>query len=171
MERLWTPWRYKYLTAAQKKDECIFCLAKNSENSLDCYLLYRSELNIIILNLFPYTNGHLIIAPTMHIPSPVNSTQEQLSEMSFLMTESLKFLKEIYNADGFNIGMNIGKCAGAGFDQHFHMHILPRWTGDTNFMATIAETRLIPEDLDDTYQKLLPKYQNLTYKSTKNNKK
>ncbi len=161
MKHLWTPWRYKYLSTDQKKNECIFCLAYKCKNDTDCYLLFRSDYNIIILNLFPYTNGHLIIAPTNHISTPVNSTPEQLNEMTYLMNKSLQFLKELYNAEGFNIGMNIGKCAGAGFDEHFHLHILPRWQGDTNFITTLSETRLIPEDLDITYNKLLPKYQNL----------
>lgn len=164
MKHLWTPWRYKYLSATQKKNECIFCLANKSKNPRDCYLLYRSNYNLIILNLFPYTNGHLIIAPTMHISSPVFSTENQLNEMTFLMNQSLKFLKDTYNADGFNIGMNIGKCAGAGFEDHFHLHILPRWQGDTNFITTIVETRLIPEELDTTYEKLMPKYNNMLSK-------
>ncbi len=158
MKHLWTPWRYKYISAAQNKNECIFCLAREAKDNKDCYILYRGEHNIIILNVYPYTSGHMMIAPYKHIASPLESNKDQIMEMSELMLKSLGFLNEIYSPGGFNIGMNIGRCAGAGFYEHFHLHVLPRWEGDTNFMATLSETRLIPEDLDQTYEKLLIKF-------------
>ncbi|OGF58708.1 MAG: hypothetical protein A2Y62_13030 [Candidatus Fischerbacteria bacterium RBG_13_37_8] len=161
MKHLWTPWRYKYLSSAQEKSDCIFCLAHQCIEKKECYVLYKSTHNLVLLNLFPYTNGHLMIAPLQHIATPLEATQEQLNEMTFLMKQSILFMKEIYSPGGFNVGMNIGKCAGAGFSDHFHLHILPRWHGDTNFMATLSETRLIPEELDITYEKLLPKYNTL----------
>lgn len=158
MQHIWTPWRYKYISSVQNHDGCIFCIAKECPDNKDCFVLHKGSYNLILLNIFPYTSGHLMIAPFQHIASPAESAAEQLQEMIQLMTKCMLSLKKTYKPGGFNIGMNIGKCAGAGLSDHFHLHILPRWEGDTNFMASLAETRLIPESLDDTYNKLLSKF-------------
>ncbi|HVO96644.1 MAG TPA: HIT domain-containing protein [Bryobacteraceae bacterium] len=148
MEHIWSPWRYRYVSK-ERSDECIFC-AKKSE-----YILHRAEHNFVLLNLYPYTSGHLMIAPYQHVATLAESGPAALKEMMLLAQRAEIALKKVYNAAGFNMGLNIGEAAGAGVAGHIHMHVLPRWPGDANFMTTIAETRVLPEDLETTYKRLL----------------
>jgi ATP adenylyltransferase len=123
---------------------------KDAEN----YILHRGKLNFILLNLFPYTNGHLMIAPYQHVAAMEETPEVTLAEMMRLLRRAETNLRTVYRPDGFNLGMNIGVSAGAGVADHIHMHVLPRWTGDANFMSTIGETRVLPEELPATYEKL-----------------
>jgi ATP adenylyltransferase len=157
MKRLWTPWRKEYITGEQPAG-CLFCTKKQDpvEKDKENYILHRGPTCFVLLNLFPYTNGHLMIAPYQHVDSVELVDGDSLHEMSALTQASVATLKRALSPAGFNIGMNIGKVAGAGVPDHVHIHVVPRWQGDANFMSVLAETRLIPETLDETYEKLLP---------------
>ena len=154
MDRLWTPWRYRYITHADPSDGCIFCLKAAQNKDAENYIVHRGKLNFILLNLFPYTNGHVMIAPYAHLATLAATPQETLAEMMRLTRQAEVNLTSAYHPDGLNIGMNLGASAGAGVTGHIHMHVLPRWTGDANFMSTIGETRVLPEELPATYEKL-----------------
>lgn len=154
MDRLWTPWRYRYITRADRSDGCIFCIKAAENRDAENYIVYRGRLNFVLLNLFPYTSGHLMIAPYEHVASLTVAPQDTLVEMALLTQRAEINLREAYRPHGFNLGMNIGESAGAGVAGHIHMHVLPRWTGDANFMSTIGETRVLPEELPVTYERL-----------------
>ena len=148
MDHLWSPWRYRYVSE-KGPQECIFCAQKSD------HILHRAEKNFVLLNLYPYTSGHLMIAPYAHVPTLSECEPSALQEMMLLAQRAEAALRKVYSPSGFNVGLNIGSSAGAGIAGHIHMHVLPRWPGDANFMTTIAETRVIPEDLETTYAKLL----------------
>ncbi len=154
MDRLWTPWRYKYISATKETSGCIFCDKPAEGNDEANYIVCRGEYNYVILNAFPYTSGHVMVVPFEHIATPEFAREETLLEMMLLVRRSIVCLRTAYRPDGVNLGMNIGESAGAGVAGHIHMHVLPRWTGDANFMTTVAETRVIPEELPETYRKL-----------------
>jgi ATP adenylyltransferase len=154
MDRLWSPWRYSYISAAGPHQACIFCAKPAESRDVDNLIVHRGALNFIILNAFPYTNGHLMIAPYAHVATLEDADGETLAEMMRLTREAEGVLREVYRPGGLNLGMNIGECAGAGIAGHIHMHVLPRWPGDANFMTTVGETRVLPEDLSVTYEKL-----------------
>jgi len=154
---LWSPWRYDYITGsgAAKTGGCAFCdLLESSASDEDKYILKRAEFNIVILNIFPYATGHLMILPYAHVADLAHSDKNTTDELMDLTVRTQAALTEIYRPDGFNIGMNIGKAAGAGVSGHYHMHILPRWVGDVNFMTAIGQTRTMPESLHSTFEKL-----------------
>ena len=154
MDYLWSPWRYRYISTAGESDACIFCV-KPAENRDEAnFIVHRGRLNFVILNAFPYTSGHLMIVPYQHAPRLNDLPEETCLEMMLLTREAEARLAAVYRPEGLNIGMNIGKCAGAGVAGHVHMHVLPRWTGDANFMSVIGETRVLPEELATTYEKL-----------------
>jgi ATP adenylyltransferase len=154
MDRLWTPWRYAYLTKASPADPCIFCV-KQAEDKDDANLiLYRGKHNFAMLNLYPYATGHMMISPYVHVATLEAAPVGTLEEMMRLTREASRHLSTLYRPEGLNLGMNIGQCAGAGVAGHIHMHVLPRWAGDANFMTTVGETRVLPEDLAVTYKKL-----------------
>lgn len=155
MDRLWSPWRYTYIDKAGPRDACIFC-AKVAENrDRENYILFRGGRNFVLLNLYPYTNGHLMIAPYEHVATLEDADPATLAEMMTLLQEWERVLRAVYRPHGINLGMNIGESAGAGVAGHIHMHMLPRWTGDANFMTVVGETRVLPETLDTTYDRLL----------------
>jgi ATP adenylyltransferase len=154
MDYLWTPWRYQYITTAGKPAECIFCAAARATDDREPLVVHRGQRNFVILNRYPYTSGHVMIVPYQHAPSLEALDDETLGELIRLARESETHLRAIYQPEGLNLGINIGKSAGAGVVGHVHMHALPRWTGDTAFMTTVGETRLLPEDLEVTWQKL-----------------
>jgi ATP adenylyltransferase len=154
MDRLWTPWRYRYISKALPSDGCIFCAKAAEGQDTQNYILHRGKLNFILLNLFPYTNGHLMIAPYQHVATMAETPEATLAEMMQLARRAEANLRTVYRPDGFNVGMNIGVSAGAGVADHIHMHVVPRWTGDANFMSTIGETRVLPEELPAAYEKL-----------------
>lgn len=153
MERIWAPWRIEYLES-DSVDGCIFCDKPAEDDDRANYLLYRGRHAYIILNRYPYSNGHLMVAPYAHVGRLAELDRPTRAEIMELTTWCTEMLVRVAQPQGFNIGANIGKAAGAGFDEHFHMHIVPRWTGDTNFMAVIGETRVVPESLDATYDRL-----------------
>ena len=156
MKRLWAPWRITYIREIEKIEGCIFC-TKPAENQDDkTYILYRGDYTFILLNIFPYNTGHLMVAPYRHIANLEDLTPEEQQELLHLTTISVQALKRAFQPEGFNLGINLGRAAGAGFDQHLHMHIVPRWTGDTNFMPVIGDTKVIPEGLEETYKRLKP---------------
>jgi ATP adenylyltransferase len=154
MDRLWTPWRYNYISAAKESSGCIFCDKPAQGADQESLIVHRAERNFVMLNAFPYTSGHLLIAPYEHVASPELTREETLLEMILLTRQAVVCLREAYRPGGVNLGMNIGESAGAGVAGHIHMHVLPRWPGDANFMTTVGETRVIPEDLSETYRKL-----------------
>ena len=154
MDYLWTPWRYRYVAQADKTDDCIFCSALAANDDAGRKIIHRGRLNFIILNLYPYTTGHSMVVPYKHVPDLAACDAETLAEHIGLAQRLQIALARLYNPEGFNLGMNIGRCAGAGVTGHVHMHVLPRWTGDASFMTTVSETRLHPEDIGVTYAKL-----------------
>ena len=154
MDYLWTPWRYNYVTEGERPSGCVFCSAGAGSDDRDNLIVHRAEHNFVILNRFPYTNGHVMIVPYAHVSSLAALTEDALLEMMRLAREAERHLRAIYHPDGLNIGLNLGRSAGAGIADHLHMHVLPRWAGDTNFMTVTGETRVLPEDLPATWEKL-----------------
>lgn len=154
MDFLWTPWRYRYISEAARETACIFCRALELGDDAKALILFRGRKNFIILNRFPYTSGHSMVVPFAHVPDLAACDSETLAEMMDMTRRVQTALAATYHPQGYNIGMNLGRAAGAGVADHIHLHILPRWAGDTNFMTTIAETRLEPEDLAVTYDRL-----------------
>jgi ATP adenylyltransferase len=156
MDQLWSPWRFRYVSSAQKDEGCIFCGYASGDPSRDRerLILYRGRVNLVVLNLYPYTTGHLMVAPYAHLANLTQLDSATLQEMMELAQTAQAALESMYHPEGYNLGMNLGKSAGAGVADHLHLHILPRWNGDTNFMTVIGETRVHPEDLFTTYEKL-----------------
>ena len=154
MDYLWSPWRYQYVTTAGEATGCIFCVIAAQHRDAENYVVHRAHLNYVILNRFPYTSGHLMIVPYAHQPALENLPEDAVSEMMLLARQAEKHLRATYHPDGLNLGINIGKAAGAGIAGHIHMHVLPRWVADSNFMTTVGETRVLPEDLSQTYERL-----------------
>ena len=162
MDYLWSPWRYRYVSSASPDDECFFCKKSAESNDRKNYIVLRAERNFVLLNLFPYTSGHLMIAPYTHVSTLEESDPRALEEMMRLARRAESALRSAYRPGGFNMGINVGHCAGAGIPGHLHMHVLPRWTGDANFMTTVGETRVLPEDLDTSYEKLISAFAKAT---------
>jgi ATP adenylyltransferase len=163
MEVLFTPWRYSYLTSPRSEAplQCIFCAAAASTNPAETLTLFRNDLALVMLNRYPYTNGHLMVAPVAHEARLFESADASLRALIRLTAEAQRVLSDVYRPDGFNVGMNFGTVAGAGVADHYHMHIVPRWNGDSNFMTVTARTRLVPEDLEVTFAKLAPEFAKL----------
>jgi ATP adenylyltransferase len=157
MEQIWAPWRIKYIRMEKVKG-CILCEKPRQSNDVKNCILHRGEKNFVMLNSYPYNPGHLMIAPYRHVASLEGLTNKELHEHFEIVSQSLKVLKQVFNPAGFNIGINVGKVAGAGIDDHIHTHIVPRWQGDTNFMPVISEVRVVPEALAETYDKLKGKF-------------
>lgn len=156
MENLWAPWRMAFIEPkTSPKPSCIFCTHPAEHRDKEHYILYRGERCFMMLNLYPYNNGHVMIAPYEHVGSLEGIDAATLAELMAQAQLALRALGKTMNPDGFNMGINQGKAAGAGFADHIHYHIVPRWHGDTNFMPVLADIRVIPEHLDTTYQKLL----------------
>lgn len=157
MERIWAPWRIQYIQM-EKPEGCILCEKPRQREDALNYILYRGDKNFIILNTYPYNPGHLMVAPYRHVASLEELTQEERQEHFAIVSQSIKVLRQVFNPDGFNLGINLGKAAGAGIDDHFHTHIVPRWQGDTNFMPVLSDIKVVPEALAETYQKLKEKF-------------
>lgn len=161
MDVLWSPWRYDYITASSTVSTtgCVFCdILNNSVSDEESFILKRAEFNFVILNIYPYTSGHLMVVPYEHIDSLDRASKAATDEMMDLIKRAEAAVNEVYRPDGINIGMNLGKAAGAGVANHYHMHLLPRWVGDVNFMTAVGQTRTIPETLPATYRKLRGKF-------------
>jgi ATP adenylyltransferase len=152
-ERLWAPWRLEYIRGP-KDDECIFCRAIASDDDEKYYVVHRGERSFVILNAFPYNNGHVMIAPNVHEPTIEPLDDPTLLEMTKLVQRSITALREVYRPEGFNIGINQGNAAGAGIEEHVHQHVVPRWGGDTNFMPVIGDVRVLPQALSDSWKEL-----------------
>ncbi len=154
MDYLWTPWRYAYVSTAEKTSGCIFCDLPQLNDDEKARIVFRGEHCFVVLNTYPYTSGHVMIVPFVHLDQFVRLPAEACSEMMALTQKMEGVLRELYKPDGVNLGMNIGKAAGAGVAGHIHMHLLPRWIADANFMSVVGETRVLPESLDTTYQRI-----------------
>ena len=154
MDYLWSPWRYQYVSKSSQAAGCLFCVKGSEQCDKENYVVHRGLRTFVILNIYPYTTGHLMIAPYEHVASMEPTPEATIDEMMRMARLAEIHLRQVYRPQGFNVGMNLGESAGAGVPGHIHMHVLPRWTGDTNFMTTLAETRVLPESLDVTYEKL-----------------
>jgi ATP adenylyltransferase len=157
MQRIWAPWRIKYIEI-EKPDGCILCDKPKENNDAQNYILYRGQKNYVLLNAYPYNPGHLMITPYRHTALFEELTDDELKEHFEIVRRCTGILSGFYQPDGFNLGINLGKVAGAGIDDHFHTHVVPRWQGDTNFTPVIADVKFIPEALADTYRKLKDKF-------------
>ena len=153
MERLWTPWRMEFILS-EKSGQCIFCDMLEAGDDLSCHILHRGQRAFVVLNRYPYNNGHLMIVPYEHVARLEDLDEKTLSELMQLVNKGMAALRETMNPHGFNIGANLGKGAGAGVDDHVHIHVVPRWEGDTNFMTILAGIRMVPEMLDQTCSRL-----------------
>lgn len=164
MDLLWSPWRYSYIKSGEQEthtqtSSCVFCsILESPASDEEKYILHRAGHNFVILNIYPYISGHLMIVPFAHIAELDELPKEASDELMDLTKKCQSALRKAYEPHGLNVGMNLGKAAGAGVAGHLHMHILPRWVGDGNFMTSIGETRTIPEDLRTTYEKLKDKF-------------
>jgi len=177
MDRLWSPWRLPYILSGGEARGCVFCEALAEPDSSaspasavdpaafrqSSLIVFRGKTCYVILNLYPYNNGHLLVVPNRHIPSLAAATNEELCELIDLTRRSELALTDAYSPHGINMGINLGKSAGAGVLDHVHMHVVPRWSGDTNFMSVVGETRVLPEELPDTAQKLRPIFAKLAH--------
>jgi ATP adenylyltransferase len=158
MDRLWTPWRFDYIRGIGSSEPgCVFCRIRDEADDEANYVLCRGRSHFVLLNLFPYTSGHLLIVAGRHIPCLEQATPEELSEISEAAQRCERALRAEYRPDGFNMGFNIGRAAGAGVEHHLHMHVVPRWSGDANFLSVVGETRVLPEELPRTYARLVPR--------------
>ena len=160
LDRLYTPWRLAYVTGAAKSSDCVFCAAQQSSDA-DVLIVLRGATCFVILNLFPYNNGHLMVVPNRHIATLVDALPEELHEMMEFTRLSEIALREAFEPHGLNVGINLGKAAGAGILEHLHIHLVPRWTGDTNFMTVIGQTRVLPQELPVTADRLRPIFEKL----------
>jgi ATP adenylyltransferase len=154
MDHLWTPWRTTYMKEKRDKTRCVFCAAGESLSDEESLVVYRGKLAFVLLNRYPYTSGHLMIAPYAHVSRLRQVDESTTDEMMRLARRAEGIVEEAYKPEGLNLGLNLGEAAGAGIEQHIHMHVLPRWWGDANFMTSVANTRIIPEALEDTYVKI-----------------
>ena len=157
MDFLWTPWRYAYVVSSNKSPACPFCEAFQRSDDRNTGVMYRAQHCFIIINTFPYTSGHVMIVPNQHLDELIKLPRETAQEMMVLAQRMEGVLREVYQPDGINLGINVGKAAGAGVAGHIHMHVLPRWVADSNFMTVVGETRMLPESLETTYDRLKAK--------------
>jgi ATP adenylyltransferase len=153
MQQLWAPWRINYIKAPKEKG-CIFCSKQKSTKDIDSLILSRGDHSFVLMNLYPYNNAHLLIAPYNHVDTTSLLDAETLNEIIWFANESMIIMKSILNTDGYNFGANIGSAAGAGIADHIHFHVVPRWNGDTNFMPVIGETKVQVQGLEETYNEL-----------------
>ena len=154
MNYLWSPWRMEYIQAPKSDEGCVFCTELSYPDGPENLIIYRGPKAFVILNRFPYTSGHLMVVPYNHQPSLENLEPEERAEMMDLAARAVQVLQHIYQPQGFNLGMNIGAAAGAGVLEHVHLHVVPRWAGDTNFMSSLSQTRVLPELLEETYRRV-----------------
>ncbi len=160
MNKLWAPWRMEYLVG-KRPDGCVFCQTPQENEDRENLILYRGKEVFVIMNRYPYTNGHLMVVPYMHKSDLSDMSNEILMETFNLLKQCQEFLRQSVCPEGFNVGLNLGKAGGAGIHEHLHFHIVPRWAGDTNFMPVLGDCRVISEHLLDTYDRLLPYFQKL----------
>jgi ATP adenylyltransferase len=154
MDYLWTPWRYAYVTAGDKTTDCIFCDLPKAGDDAKAHIVHRGQHCYIVLNTYPYTPGHVMVVPFAHLDELQKLPTAAAHEMMELSQHMERVLRKLYKPDGLNLGMNIGKAAGAGVAGHIHMHVLPRWVADANFVSVVGETRILPESLEITYERI-----------------
>ena len=159
MDYLWTPWRFAYITEANQKSGCVFCAVQAAGDDERNFIFHRGRKNFLVLNIYPYTVGHLMVVPYRHVATLEETEPEERREMMELTAQADAALRKIYRPQGMNLGMNIGKSAGAGVAGHIHMHVLPRWDADANFISVVGETRVLPEALETTWNKLRHEFQ------------
>jgi len=152
MKRLWAPWRMKFIEKHEK--DCVFCRVQAQTNDAENLIIFRGERAFVILNRYPYTSGHLVVVANSHQPSLEDLDPSTRSEMIELATKGMRVLRKVYQPEAFNLGANIGKMAGAGIAGHVHLHVVPRWGGDTSFISIVGETRVLPEELEETYRRV-----------------
>ena len=162
MDHLWSPWRLDYVTADTPSAGCVFCVATATHDAL---IVFEGTTAYVILNRYPYNNGHLMVVPRRHLATLVELSGEELQEIAALTQRSEAVLREAYRLQGINVGINLGKSAGAGIHEHLHVHLVPRWSGDTNFMTVVGETRVLPEDLTSTASRLAPIFERLAHRT------
>ena len=160
MKQLWAPWRIKYILSP-KPDECVFCLPEGESEDAERLILYRGKHSFVVMNKFPYNNGHVLVCPYRHISNLEDLASEESMEMMDLLQKSAKILREYFNCEGLNIGLNQGKAAGAGIREHLHFHIVPRWNGDSSFIAVMDDMRTMPQYLEETWQGLKPLFEKI----------
>ncbi len=161
MDRLWTPWRFEYIRNAEKATSCVFCQILEEAHDAENLVLFRGRNAFIILNLFPYTSGHLLVIANRHLSFLSDARPEELNEIIQLARQCEDALRQEYHPAGYNMGFNLGRVAGAGVEHHLHMHVVPRWAGDSNFVSVVGETRVLPEELPNTYKRLRPFFKEL----------
>jgi ATP adenylyltransferase len=154
MERLFTPWRMGYVTGMAKAPSCVFCRAGREGEDEDRLVIHRATHAVVVVNLYPYNSGHVMVAPRRHVARLAEATAEELHELMDLACRLEGILAGEYRPDGLNVGMNLGRVAGAGIADHMHLHIVPRWAGDTSFMGTVADTRVLPEEPEESARRL-----------------
>ncbi len=159
MKVLWAPWRMKYILSDKTGDGCIFCALDDRNEDETRLILYVGTLTIVMMNRFPYNNAHLLVAPVRHVSDMDSLSNEEMLDLMIIVRRSIGVLKNVMNPEGFNVGLNLGKTAGAGIEDHMHVHIVPRWNGDTNYMSVLGDVRVISEHIEETYHKLLPHFQ------------
>jgi ATP adenylyltransferase len=160
MKYLWSPWRMKYIQSHNEEEgTCVFCYLLNLKDGPQNLIVHRAERVFVILNRYPYTSGHLMVVPYEHQSTFESLDTQTLAELMQTTTNCMRILRKLYAPEAFNLGANVGEAAGAGIAEHVHMHIVPRWAGDTNFMSTLGQTRVLPEELEDTYRKISSEWQ------------
>jgi len=162
LDHLWSPWRLDYVTSDKPSTGCVFCDATRVEDAL---IVFEGAVTYVILNRYPYNNGHVLVVPRRHLASLVDLSADELQEIAMLTQRSEAVLREAYTLQGVNVGINLGKSAGAGIHDHLHVHLVPRWHGDTNFMTVVGETRVLPEELAATADRLRPIFERLALAS------
>jgi ATP adenylyltransferase len=160
MKRLWAPWRLEYILG-EKPGYCIFCTMPAEDKDRENYILYRGRENFVIMNKYPYNNGHLMVIPYKHAEIIEDFSDSELTEAMALTRECCRIMRDAMHPQGFNVGLNVGQAAGAGIKEHLHFHIVPRWEGDTNFMSVVEDTRVMPQHLTETYEQLRPGFEKL----------
>ena len=162
MKVLWAPWRMEYILSEDKDESCIFCPGDDRAQDEERLILYVGSLSMVMMNRFPYNNGHLLVAPIKHVKGLEDLSHEETLDILLMVRRSISILKEIMDPEGFNVGLNLGRVAGAGMEQHMHFHIVPRWNGDNNYMTVVGEVRVIPEHIIETYGRLRPHFEKLS---------
>ena len=162
MKVLWAPWRMEYILSEEKGGSCIFCPGDDRAQDEERLILYVGSLSMVMMNRFPYNNGHLLVAPIKHVKGLEDLSQEETLDILLMVRRSISILKEIMDPEGFNVGLNLGRVAGAGMEEHMHFHIVPRWNGDNNYMTVVGEVRVIPEHINETYGRLRPYFEKLS---------
>lgn len=161
MKQLWAPWRMAYIDEGAKETGCIFCTKYREADARAALVLTHTQHAVVMMNKYPYNNGHLLVAPKAHENNPAELSGDAFSELNEVLRRAIDIVRQTFNCGGVNVGMNLGKCAGAGIEAHLHWHVVPRWEGDTNFMPVIGETRVIPQHLFESFDRLQPRFKNL----------